>query len=873
MKLVLSFLLLSSALTPLGAAQEFEPWSFRNPPVEFYPAVFWVWNDRMTPQKIREQLAEMHDHRVLTVCILPEPPEFRPDTMGNQLDVDYLSDSYFERYKLAMDEVKKLGMKAWLYDEGGWPSGNACGRVLQSDPSLAAQTLITERRPLKPGEVVGLQSGAVSTFVENGHTLVICRVERSNFQVDHLNPAATRRFIELTHEGYRRFMPEYLGSLIPWAFTDEPAVPYFVPGKQMPWTDALPGLFRQEKGYDLIESLPLLLSNPPLQTAAARRARIDFFEVWSRLFQQAYLLPIRDWCRKYGLLSGGHFGGDDETMGSATYGYGHILRAMRGLDLPGVDTIWRQLFPGQHNHYFPRYAGSVARQQGLRRVLTESFAVYGNGLTLAEMKWLTDYQYVRGCNTLVMSAYPAGTEGHLMSGERPHFGPASPLWRYQPVFQDYAARLGYVLSRGEGATDVALYFPVRDLWAAAPAQSTPEALANDEVARTLEEHQVDFDFVDDDLLKPEAVVNGVLHAGNMSYRTLVFSLARLMPDQSARSVAQFVRSGGTLIAVGSLPETGPSEPRSFLHQLGTTAPHMGEERRVDTGRIAVVSLDQLMRWVRPTLLLEPATESLRVTSRRLHAGMIYLITNESDSWVETSLGVPVPPGMAAKICDAETGRITRAPHRLRLAPWGSTSLLVDRSAAGAERVEPDIAGASPVQGNWEVHRVSQTAIDGDDFIEKTLPSDPWHPATLGDWKNMVGADFSGTAEYRVSFLYGGAVGQDHSLDLGTVATAAEVRLNGEKLGERAWPPYRFHTGKALRKGRNELRVRVTNTLANYLVSPGVRAAWAARTGPGWPGHYDARAHGFEEQSTTSGLLGPVRLLELEPENRASFDKN
>ncbi len=69
----------------------------------------------------------------------------------------------------------------------------------------------------------------------------------------------------------------------------------------MPWTDALPELFRQKKGYDLIETLPLLLANPPPQDPRAMQARIDFFDVWSELFQQAYLLPIREWCRKYGI--------------------------------------------------------------------------------------------------------------------------------------------------------------------------------------------------------------------------------------------------------------------------------------------------------------------------------------------------------------------------------------------------------------------------------------------------------------------------------------------------------------------------------------------------------------------------------------------
>jgi hypothetical protein len=227
--LLLSFLFLAAA-----AAQDFDPALFRQPPVDFYPSAFWSWNDTMSPQRIRKQLEDMHAHHLLTVCILPMPRDFRPDSTGNHLDVDYLSDDYFLRYRLAMDEVKRLHMKAWLYDEGGWPSGGATGRVVKSDPNLGSETLITERIPIAPGQKPAVPAGAVSSFVENGNTLVVCRIQRGDFQPDRLNPAATRRFIELTHEGYRRFMPQYLGSLIPWAFTDEPAVPFFIPGKQMP---------------------------------------------------------------------------------------------------------------------------------------------------------------------------------------------------------------------------------------------------------------------------------------------------------------------------------------------------------------------------------------------------------------------------------------------------------------------------------------------------------------------------------------------------------------------------------------------------------------------------------------------------------------
>src|SRR6185437_13161566 len=107
-------------------------------------------------------------------------------TFGNHLDTEYLSDEYFSRYRLAMDEAKRLGMKAWLYDEGGWPSGSATGRVVKSDPSFGSQTLVTERRPLAAGEGVNVPTGAVAAFRENDNTLVVCRVRRSNLWPDRL---------------------------------------------------------------------------------------------------------------------------------------------------------------------------------------------------------------------------------------------------------------------------------------------------------------------------------------------------------------------------------------------------------------------------------------------------------------------------------------------------------------------------------------------------------------------------------------------------------------------------------------------------------------------------------------------------------------
>jgi hypothetical protein len=569
-------------------------------------------------------------------------------------------------------------------------------------------------------------------------------------------------------------------------------------------------------------------------------------------------VPIRDWCRKYGILSGGHLGGDDETMGSSVHGYGHILRGMRGMDLPGVDAIWRQLFPDQRNHHFPRYAGSVAHQQGNSRVLTESFGVYGNGLTLAEMKWLVNYQYVRGCNMLVQVEYPVGTGGNLIPGERPHLDPASPLWRHQALFQDYTARLGYVLCQGKPDVDVALYFPVRDFWAAAPARSTPESRAQDEVVLEIEKHQADFDFVDDDLLDDNAGKDGRIHVGPMTYRTLVVSPAHMLPDRTAAAMARFVRSGGTLVFAGDIPATGPHAKRGFLECLGTTPLRMGERRRLGDGWAILCAINDVGPLIPAVITLDPVPASVRATARRTEFGKIIVLINESRQWVTTNAKLDL--GGTLKRLDLDTGLVLAASAQITLPPWGALCLLIGADLIPATTSQlPDTKSWTSISGDWQIRPLERVIIENGDFAWKSFSTNAWRAAQLGDWKEQVGADFSGVAEYRICFDYVGENGDKRFVDMGDVAAAAEVWLNGVHLGARAWQPYCFQTGEALRKGQNELRIQIANTLANYLVSPAVRASWAAMKGPGWPGPYDGKANAFERESTASGLFGPVRI--------------
>ena len=221
---------------------------------------------------------------------------------------------------------------------------------------------------------------------------------RREQHADLLNPHTAETFLKLTHDRYAATVGPHLGNTVKIAFTDEPAYRPAQPGRAIPWPDGADEIFRRRFGYDARDKLDAMrVTKPQDLTPEQKKVRIDLFDFWSGQFRDAYFLPLRDWSRRHAMAQGGHLGGEDETFGAVRYGFGHVIRQLRALDVPGVDVIWRQVFPGKaNNHHFPKFASSAAHQNGTALAFTESFCVFGDGLTPAQMKWIIDYQYVAG---------------------------------------------------------------------------------------------------------------------------------------------------------------------------------------------------------------------------------------------------------------------------------------------------------------------------------------------------------------------------------------------------------------------------------------------------------------------------------------------
>jgi hypothetical protein len=126
---------------------------------------------------------------------------------------------------------------------------------------------------------------------------------------------------------------------------------------------------------------------------------------------------------------------------------------------------------------------------------------------------------------------------------------------------------------------------------------------------------------------------------------------------------------------------------------------------------------------------------------------------------------------------------------------------------------------------------------------------------LGDWSKYADKDFSGSGVYKTLFARPNGLKEKLVLDLGEVKYTCEVFLNGTSLGVKTLSPYRYEIPVALIQEENELKIRVSNTIANELLSTKTFDKWET-----WQlSPYLEKARHFAKDYLEGGLFGPVKL--------------
>ena len=130
---------------------------------------------------------------------------------------------------------------------------------------------------------------------------------------------------------------------------------------------------------------------------------------------------------------------------------------------------------------------------------------------------------------------------------------------------------------------------------------------------------------------------------------------------------------------------------------------------------------------------------------------------------------------------------------------------------------------------------------------------------LTDWSKHEDSAiryYSGAAQYTTDFNWTATSNnKQYVLQTGTVNNIAEVFVNGISCGIAWTAPYEVDITKALRSGKNTLRIEVINTWANRLIGDHRLPEEKRLTKTNSPYRLEGKP------LLPGGLLGPVRIVE------------
>ena len=524
-----------------------------NPPKKYRPLPFWSWNSKLEVDETLWQVKEMDENGI---------GGYFMHARGG-LKTEYMEDEWMDNVKAAVLEGAKRGMEPWGYDENGWPSGFGSGAVNGLGVKYQQKYLhmdITEN-PVNDDFTVA------NVPADNGKNMHFY-FSVNRFYVDTMDAEVTEAFIKSTHEKYKKALGSDFSKMAGF-FTDEPQMSRKPKG--IPWSLILPEEYKKAYGEELIPVLHHLF----ITSEAAYRTRYRYFKLVTCLFSQNFMKKIYDWCNENGTRLTGHMV-CEETFASQLDCNGSCMPNYMYMHIPGVDKLARSV----GRDLLAPQVTSVCAQTGKKQILTESFALCGWDVSFEELKWILEWQMVKGVNLLCQHL-----EGYSLEGLRKRDYPAghfyqNPWWKDYKSFMDFSARVGMLLADGKIKCEVLVLHTISSAWISrcddhAWQQEVDSKYTSKlvDVIKCLDTHQIPHHLGDETVMREIASVSGgTLNVGEMSYKTVIVPPCSVIDSYTFKLLEEFKNNGGNLIFIGGVPEYIDGEKSDAVsHIAGTIA--------------------------------------------------------------------------------------------------------------------------------------------------------------------------------------------------------------------------------------------------------------------------------------------------------------
>lgn len=680
------------------------------------------------------------------------------------------------------------------------------------------------------------------------------------------------------------------------------------------WTPTLPDEFKEINGYEVIKFLPILFEEAHYSQEATANFKADFQRTLSELMIKNFYMKSREVCHAHGLKNNSEAGGPGLPLHNVPV---EPLKALgKGLDIPRGE-FW--INHGRFNEdgldilRVVKEVSSASHMYGLGIVEMEAFTSFQHWQEGPfEMKPIGDRAFAEGMNKVVVHGSTHNPEGTGFPGivyhAGSHYNDKRVWWPKIRPFNDYLARVSYILQEADFKADFLYYYG-----------DTIPNYGGHKRGRFSPGAGYDYELVNTEILLGLEVQEGeILNPRNGArFRVLALSEEYEIHPEVLLKLKEMADRGAVI--------TGPKPHEIAQRKTKRDMPDMEgwlddlwqpfNSQNFESGGPAIyynADPSELLE----SLDLEPdfdyedkAFYTLDYTHYKKEGMDFYFVVNTTGEWVSRNLTFR-QQGKVPEIWDPVTGKISvasiyeqkdnRLTLPLTLAPHESKFVTFRPGKERDQYIQIIGAGLHPPKLNFleggfeiweegifvlqeetgarEIHgQIDEKEIDG--AWEVFFP-DGWgapEKAVFPELKSWTASEvegikyFSGTARYEKQFVHA-MHPTDYPeartyLDLGDLSHVAEVWLNGERLGITWAKPYRFEVTDQLLPGINTLKVEVANTWSNRITGDALTGANYTQTHireTNIKGISHIRVPWKDVPLIPSGLFGPVSLITVLP---------
>jgi len=680
-----------------------------------------------------------------------------------------------------------------------------------------------------------------------GYMAVINGAPGANGPVlNHLDKAAVERYLtRLAHA-----LTTKIGDLHPYVrafFTDS------IELEGANWCDDMAPAFQKRHGYDLLPWLPFILFkvgemgnaidghygahfSPEFQKNV-EAARYDFQTLRRELFNENFVATFATWCSKLGVKSRMQaYGTECDVMTASTM-----------LDIPECETWIRseRIVPydaadyrvGRNYTMINKFVSSAAHLSGKQLISCEEMTNTDDpfGVSLNKIKAAGDQSILAGVTQSVLHGYNYSPPeipfpGWVRYGT--YFSEHNTWWPYFHLWAEYRARISSVFQHSVMQADIAILPPTADLASHFGFQRDPFPQVVYppylyQLWEAIHQNGSGCDYITEDVIVRGEMNGGKLHYQQRSYKVLLLPEVEYLAPKTAEAITRFVAAGGTLFFLNRVPTkcAGMAEQ----HEADTIAAMMSEIQKKYPQRAVLLQVDavSLLTWYRDlqhrfsvspdVLLSEPKDFLSQVHYGQAQREIFFFVNYSGDQTHTFQAHFLMWRGHKAWRWDPQTGErqpLQWAPDagtlKLTLGPVASMLIVLEHRSAKSNE-EPASSSGSAFAGTSRVLRADwQVELAPVSGKPKTL--------SVSDWKEpaLTAAldGFAGTITYSTKVQIEAA--RKCFIDLGVLHSVSELWVNGSSLGVRWFGNQTYDISHAVIEGQNELRLRLTTTLGNYV---------------------------------------------------------